>query len=123
MRLIKQEHKTGCGVAVIAALGNVSYKKALAIIHPNYKRKKKFYTSWKQISKALDAFGIKHGIRIKSTDDTKNRTFIASVADKRGQRNWHYVIIRNGKVFDPAFGKYVDKQFWKIIRSMMEINS
>ena len=34
MKLIKQKHKDGCGVACFAMLADISYNKAMRILHP-----------------------------------------------------------------------------------------
>lgn len=40
MKLIKQKHENGCGIACVAMIGNLSYNKAIKIVYPNGRPKK-----------------------------------------------------------------------------------
>ena len=132
MRPIKQQHKSGCGIAAIATVAKEPYKVVLRMMHPNYKRKKKFFTNWNGIRGGLDIMGVGYGkLRRtpgKSAADIakiakENKTvYIIGAAEKTHQKNWHYLVVsKTGKVYDPYHGKAVNPSGYQVIRSILEI--
>ena len=131
MKPIKQQHETGCGIAAIAMIAGVSYQKALEITHPNYLRRKQQFINWKQLRNSLDKFGIKydklHRFRGKLKEivahaKLSKSQFIVGSAEKTRQKNWHYLVIdKDGKVYDPFYGREVLPEAYPVVRSFLRI--
>lgn len=112
MHRVRQAFTTSCGIAVVAMFACVEHDEALAAIFPNSKRKRAFYTTYKDVMRALDAFGVEHDVRstpVRSWDEIPS-TSLVLVKSRNSEEGWrHWVIFRkraDGKtsVLDPAPG-------------------
>ncbi len=62
-RLVRQRDHTGCGIAVVAMVGGISYQAAKPLVFPDWQRRRSFRSTPAQLLGALDRLGIKVGNR------------------------------------------------------------
>jgi ABC-type bacteriocin/lantibiotic exporter with double-glycine peptidase domain len=62
IRRVKQEHSTSCGIACVAMIAGISYRKVLTIAKENIKwnRDNSFYTNYLNLKELLSLFNIKY---------------------------------------------------------------
>jgi hypothetical protein len=131
MRPRKQKHSTGCGIAVLATVADVSYEHALQTVFRNPSRKKQHYVNWIGLRAGLSRLGVKHGkltparksaAEIAKMAKQEKKYYIGGAAEKANQKNWHYVVFTpRGKMIDPQFGKPIPPSEWCRIRSVLEV--
>jgi hypothetical protein len=131
MRPRKQKHKTGCGIACLATVADVSYEHALQTVFLRPERKRQHYVDWRGMRAGLSRLGISYGkltparksaAQIAETAKKERKYYIGGAAEKKNQKNWHYVIFTpRGKMYDPQFGKAIPPSEWCRIRSVLEV--
>lgn len=98
---VKQDDKTGCGLACVALLARSTYKKQKAkatnILEDWPYKPNAFYTNEKQIKALLKENDIQHGYYRKEDDWSKIKTDIAIVAINRKNDRWHWVVYFRNK--------------------------
>lgn len=133
MAFMKQRFKTDCGVAALAILCNVMWEEARdAIVWPG----RRYYTTTKQLREAA----ILLGFTTKSTLQNRLRVITVpvdwyehpytstiwslipdnSLVKIPGRHSWHWVVWRNGKVYDPARGVFKPEKVDRIPSSYMQ---
>jgi hypothetical protein len=131
MRPRKQKSNTGCGIAVLATVADVSYEHALQAVFHHPERKKRHYIDWRAMRAGLSKLGVKYGkltparrsaADIAAMAKKAKLYYIGGAAEKANQKNWHYVIFTpRGKMIDPQFGKAIPPSEWCRIRSVLEV--
>lgn len=135
MAFVKQRFKTDCGVAALAMLCDVTWEQAReAIIWPG----RRYNTTTKQIRKAAWKlkFATMQGrlkiIRVPFTTEWEGKPVdqsrwsliphnsLVKIPTPDFGGRWHWVIWRNGKIYDPARGVFKPKKFDRIPSSYME---
>ncbi|MFH1649054.1 MAG: cysteine peptidase family C39 domain-containing protein [Candidatus Woesearchaeota archaeon] len=58
MKLVTQEHPMGCGVACIATVSKVEYKKALSYLNPEHASRRGYYL--RELQLALKKLGLEY---------------------------------------------------------------
>lgn len=92
-----------CGVCALANLKDISYPKALARLHPNWRRKRTFGTTTRVMKIGLRAHIKTKLILVRSKDwyDVPDKSIVKVLPSGcRGSRNWHWVVWRDGLVWD-----------------------
>jgi len=107
---VRQRFLTSCGVAVVAMLAAREHDEVLAAMFPKARRKRVFYTNYKDIIPALDLFNVSHGDRSRRVKRWDQIPTTSIVLVKSGVKAWHWVILRvkpGGKsyVLDPYPGR------------------
>jgi ABC-type bacteriocin/lantibiotic exporter with double-glycine peptidase domain len=57
MELVRQKDPTGCGIAVVAMIAEISYEAAKEVVFANWRRKSDFKTSTRDLIEALARLG------------------------------------------------------------------
>lgn len=112
IKRVYQKHKTGCGVACLAMILNLSYDEAMKVVHPKRKPGKKPYTSMLRVSEVLRNHKINYKIHIVNGHKLKNikSPCILGVRNSSDSgkntlpKSWHWVVF-NKKVWDPYKSK------------------
>jgi len=63
--LVRQVDSTGCGIAVVAMIAGVSYQAAKEAIFPNWRRKRGFATTAKELRLGLERLGYSAADRLR----------------------------------------------------------
>lgn len=111
IRRIRQEYETSCGIAAAAMLAGRTHREVLPVIFPDAAagRRRRFYTHYPDIIRALDHFGVEHGkqsIRVGSFLEIPTNALVKVKRHLYGQTFWHWVVFRHktnapGYVIDP----------------------
>lgn len=134
MAFIKQRFKTDCGVAALAMLCDVTWEQARDAIDWGEKGRR-YSTVTKQIRKAawLLKFGTTQS-RLQTIRVPKRKGWEGKPVDHKiwylipnnslvkipKKYGWHWVIWRNGKVYDPARGVFKPEKIGRLPSSYME---
>jgi hypothetical protein len=101
--MIRSARHNDCGVCALANLKRISYPKALARLHPNWRRKRSFGTTTRMMKIGARAH-IKAKlilVRSRSWYDVPDNSLVKVVPSFLvGTRNWHWVVWRDGMVWD-----------------------
>jgi hypothetical protein len=87
-------------------LASREHDEVQAAVFPRARRKRVFYTNYKDIIPALDLFKVRHGGRSKRVKSWHQIPSTSLVLVKSGEKAWHWLILRvkpGGKsyVLDP----------------------
>ncbi|MDR5907597.1 hypothetical protein [Franzmannia qiaohouensis] len=117
IRIVKQEHKTGCGVACVAICLGWSYPEAFEKFKKvlNWgSRKSVFYTKAPELARVLESEGIPHDVLRSGRWENIEGTAIVGVNRKSGY--WHWVVaVKDADRFfivDPELGEIYQHQNW-----------
>jgi hypothetical protein len=127
MKLIYQKHETSCTSAALATVANVSYEKALRLIHPGKSRHGKakgaFHT---HIIRALEKLNIPYKITYKKFNKIKNPCILIVTVEKPLSKSEfglsksgfvypmklsHAIVWTGKKIFDPYSNRPEYKSF------------
>ena len=121
---IKQDDRTGCGLACIAMLAKTSYNNVrnVAIDKLEFNDSGKFYTNKKHLRKLGNHFNIKIAKKKKKFTNFETLPDIAILAInyKKKSKTWHWVIYNRDEneeyICDPKESIKSDKRkdFWRI---------
>ena len=136
MAFVKQRFKSDCGVASLAMLCDVTWEQARdAIVWPS----RRYYTTTKQIRGA--AWDLKFAtmqgrlqiIRIPKTREWEGKlvdhkiwsliphnSLVKIPSGNEYSGRWHWMVWRNGKVYDPARGVFKPEKVGRVPSSYME---
>lgn len=102
MRLVRQVHTTGCGVASFAMLAGIGYQRALKLVHPKRKKGSCACTNPLQVMRALEKMGISFKVSFTKFKlaKLKHNTEL-SVRTPHG--GWHAVVwdVEQQRILDP----------------------
>lgn len=131
MNYIRQEHRTGCGIACVAMIADVSYLEVLEIARQKFRwldTRRTFYTSSKQLQELLCAFKIKaqKGRAIRKWSSLPEMAIVGINHNKKSD-TWHWVIFRRDAdvmyVHDPQSKHGTRTDFGRMrLRSCMPID-
>ena len=115
MNIVKQIDDTGCGLACVAMIAQVTYKEAQATVFPTATpRKLTFYTRPYQIRKALRGLGIPvaaRTVRIREGRKEVMRLNTSALLQVNRQRDnkFHWVVWdhKQGTILDPLPEPYI----------------
>lgn len=126
MAYVRQRNKKDCGVAAVAMLCLVTYEQAHAAI-PWSKRDKKSGTTTKQLTTSIHNLGfIPNGTNrgylkrliVGVHDDRSDVRFLwnhipnNSLVKIPGEADdWHWVVWRKGKIYDPSLGVFTPRHY------------
>lgn len=106
MSFVKQRYKDDCGVACLAMLMDVTYEEALNALF--LRGAEKHYTKTKEIICGVNHLGgsTEKGrlTPCKKWDQVPDNSLVK--IRWKGVRDWHWVVWRKGKVYDPALGVF-----------------
>ena len=99
IRRIRQEYETSCGVAAAAMIAGRTHREVLPIIFPDAAmgRRRRFYTHYPDVIRALNHFGVAHGerpIRVKRFSEIRTNALVKVKWQKHGDTYWHWVLLR-----------------------------
>lgn len=91
--LIPQKHSTGCGIACVAMVSGVSYRRALKATFP-HGIKKDYLTGYADLKRGIAALGGKHAPRAHNAPSSWGRIECTSIVrvNERANGNWHWVV-------------------------------
>ena len=131
MKRVRQEHRTGCGVACVAMLSGATYSETMIIAATalNWSRSQRtFYTSSSQIQSLLLKLNISalKGRSIRKWTSMPD-TAIAGINHNEKNGTWHWVIFRREAekeyVLDPQSKREVRTDFGRMrLRACIPIN-
>ena len=109
MRRVLQQDPSGCGLACVSMLRNVSYSKVkkVALTLPNFDASSTFYTEAKDLRVLLRHLGVSCAKRLVSFSSWERlpECCILAVSFREADWTWHWVVFRrNGAdayVLDP----------------------
>ena len=112
MKRVVQVDDKGCGIACIAMLADISYKKVRKRI---FGKRRVVPTNTKAIRKALRKFGITSSKKLIRSTRAQHYTNLQQDAllrvklPKRDAPNWHWIVwdARRQRFFDPGEDPYV----------------
>jgi hypothetical protein len=94
MKLITQKHNTGCGVAAFAMVLNISYDRAMALLHPTrFWWFSKATTTVGQISEKLRALGRQNTISTERDFLESNRKAIIIIKATIKKKPNHHAVV------------------------------
>ncbi len=103
--LVKSRATDDCGVCAVANAKGVSWATAaLRIFGDAFSNKLKFNTTTRKIAAALhlDSFKL---IRVKDWHDIPDLSVVKVICSaQEGTGNWHWVVWRDGMVWDSTYG-------------------
>lgn len=111
---VRQKYRTSCGVAVAAMFARATHTEALEVMFPARGRKRTFYTTYADVVKALDHFGVKYEAPVKRVKDWAAIPATALVRVRwksaEGKIGYHWVILQRRsasewQVIDPDPGR------------------
>lgn len=131
MKRIRQEHRTGCGIACVAMLSGCTYSK---VMHMAIKvlrweeSQRSFYTSSADLLTLLGAMGIKaeKGRAIRKWASIPD-TAIVGINHNKNSNTWHWVVFHRNvahaeHVLDPQSKREVRKDLGRMrLRSCIPI--
>lgn len=131
MKRIRQEHRTGCGIACVAMLSGTTYAYAMSIAVKvlNWDESQRtFYTSSSQLKNLLLEMNIRasRGRSIRKWSSMPNMAIVGiNYNEKRD--TWHWVIFRRDAdreyVLDPQSKRDIRTDFGRMrLRSCIPIN-
>lgn len=99
-RYISQKYINDCGVACVAMIAGVKYEEAFAALG-FVEDGGAFYTTRKQLTRALQYFGVAVERKLfRSWDEIPGRAIVA-VNHRCNRRNFHWVVFTGKAVLDP----------------------
>lgn len=109
MRWIAQEPETrNCGQIALAVLGDIDYTIAERMIGH------KHGTTTKELVAALRVLGFDCPDRCRPMDEPPvlGLAQVRSPRQRRTRRNWHWVVVNRGRIFDGAWGSPTGHVLW-----------
>lgn len=132
MNRIRQEHKTGCGIACVAMVtDNATYSKVIKIARKLFDwndSQRTFYTSSAQLQKLLLSFkGQTKKSRAVRKWSSLPETAIVGINHNEKSNTWHWVVFRREAdteyVLDPRAKREMRKDFGRMrLRSCIPID-
>ncbi|MDD4913360.1 MAG: hypothetical protein PHP57_13795 [Sideroxydans sp.] len=99
VRRIRQRYKSDCGVACVAMVANVTYRRAFEVF--GFDDVKSFYTSHNNLEAALIELGCQVQRKKFVTWDEVAGSAIIPVNHRRKRQNFHWVVFDRQAVLDP----------------------
>lgn len=131
MKRIRQEHRTGCGIACVAMFSGVTYAEAMRVATKLFdwsESQRTFYTSSSQLRSLLLEMNIPalKGRSIRNRSSLPD-TAIVAINHNEKTDTWHWVVFRReaGKeyVLDPQSKRETRTDFKRMrLRSCIPIN-
>lgn len=121
MKLIKSQYTNDCGVASLAMILDISYRRAMKLLHPELfnwfflKKKGDAITPVSTVLNILDKLGIKY---IYVDNNNHNRPLVLNykciMIMKTDGKPWHAVVWcpNQKRAFDPNEKYYRGKYYW-----------
>jgi hypothetical protein len=98
MNKVCQEHRTGCGIACVAAMVGIEYSSVMEVARDSFgwhHTQRSFYTSPAQLQELLAAFSVKYKkYRLIKNWSSLPDCAIAGINYSEKTGNWHWVIFR-----------------------------
>ncbi|MES2580680.1 MAG: cysteine peptidase family C39 domain-containing protein [Pseudomonadota bacterium] len=119
MKRIKQEHNTGCGIACVAMLSEMTYSKAMQKARKKFSwesTKRSFYTDSSQLKELLDELKVNTDrYRLVRNWSSLPDTAIIAINYREKSNNWHWVVFKRENdieyVLDPLSKRDLRKDF------------
>lgn len=95
VRRVRQEHSTSCGIACVAMITGIPYRKVLAIAKEQirWRRDNSFYTNYVDLKVLLSFFNVKYGYgRMVKHWDSVSDLAIVAINYSEKYNNWHWVV-------------------------------
>lgn len=131
MNLIRQEHRTGCGIACAAMLSGNTYAEAMSVATKALgwaESQRTFYTSSTQLSKLLSVMNIstKKSRSVRKWSSIPDKAIVAINHNEKSD-SWHWVIFcrkeNNEYVLDPLSKRDTRTDFKRMrLRSCIPID-
>lgn len=131
MKLIRQEHRTGCGIACVAMISGATYAEVMSVapeVLDWSESKRTFYTSSSQLQSLLLKMNIS-ALKGRSVRKWSSLPDTAIVGINHNEKNdtWHWVVFRREArkeyVLDPQSKREARKDFGRMrLRSCIPIN-
>lgn len=105
IRWVKQKTLTDCGVACVAMVTGQQYYdiKQLATDLKIFKRKYFYFTKGEHLIELVSHHSIKVGSEVECLDWKDVPEFCIAAINKK-RKNWHWVVVKGGRIYDPWFG-------------------
>jgi ABC-type bacteriocin/lantibiotic exporter with double-glycine peptidase domain len=130
MRRVKQEHKTGCGIACVAMITDSQYSEVLDEARELFQwpeNDRSLYTSAKQLAALLSRFDFlaKRGRMVRKWSSISDLAIVAINYNQKTQ-TWHWVVFERklgcGFVYDPHSKSEVRTDFSRMrLRSYVPV--
>lgn len=131
MKRIRQEHRTGCGIACIAMLSGATYAEVMSVAAKVFdwsESQRTFYTSSSQLQSLLLEMNIsaRKGRSIRKWSSMPD-TAIVGINHNEKNNSWHWVVFRRETdreyVLDPQSKREARTDFGRMrLRSCIPIN-